>query len=485
MAAELTGRMQANKDHFESSLSAPAMFPQVSDRTRRFGVRFFFGAQILVAAVILLGTAPRLEGDMAVLVLLIALNIVAELMPISVYGTSYISIGFVMTMALIITFGAPGVIIAAPFEAIAGRFGDRRKFDYLAITNAARFVIVYWLTASVYAEIAPVGPTGFVVEMVPAVLAASAVCYGLSVLLHGISMALRNGTSLLSAWEKHRWLAPHYLALGAVGLALALADIALGVAGIIAFVTPAAMMRLVMKQYVDKTRENVVKLTEQNRQLQAANVQVRRVSEELRESYDGTLEALVSALDARDQETKGHSLRVSHYMMDLARELGIKEGTQHWTDMARGSLLHDVGKIGITDSILLKPDKLTEDEWKFMRQHPDIGYSMLKQVRFLQGAAEIVLAHHERWDGKGYPRGLRAEEIPLGARIFNIVDAFDAITSDRPYRKARTTLEALNEILKHSGEQFDPLVVEAFLDTYSKWEKELVELHGLDFKIAA
>jgi putative nucleotidyltransferase with HDIG domain len=105
---------------------------------------------------------------------------------------------------------------------------------------------------------------------------------------------------------------------------------------------------------------------------------------------------LVNALDARDQETKGHSLRVSHYMMDIARELGVKEGTQQWTDMQRGSLLHDVGKIGVSDTILLKPGKLTDDEWEFMRKHPEIGFNMLRQVKFLQGAAEIVLAHHER-----------------------------------------------------------------------------------------
>jgi putative nucleotidyltransferase with HDIG domain len=239
------------------------------------------------------------------------------------------------------------------------------------------------------------------------------------------------------------------------------------------------MIRIAIKQYTDKTRENVQKLTQQNAALQKANIEIRRVGEELQQSYDGTLEALVNALDARDQETKGHSLRVSRYMMDIARELGIKPGSQQWTDMQRGSLLHDVGKIGVIDSILLKPGKLTDEEWLEMRKHPEIGYNMLRQVKFLTGAAEIILAHHERWDGKGYPHGLHEDEIPLGARIFPVVDTFDAMTSDRPYRKAKSTLDAMNEILKYSGTQFDPLVVEAFLDIYDTWVKEREELHEL------
>jgi putative nucleotidyltransferase with HDIG domain len=238
------------------------------------------------------------------------------------------------------------------------------------------------------------------------------------------------------------------------------------------------MMRLAMKQYVEKTKDNVLKLEEQNKELKVANVNVRRMSDELRDSYDGTLEALVNALDARDQETKGHSLRVSRYMMDIAREIGVVEGSREWLDMQRGSLLHDVGKIGVSDSILLKPGKLTDDEWELMRLHPEIGFKMLHQVKFLEGPAEIILAHHERWDGKGYPRGLAQDEIPLGARIFPVVDTFDAMTSDRPYRRALSTQDAMNEILKYSGSQFDPRVVEAFLDIYEKWVHMWEELHA-------
>jgi putative nucleotidyltransferase with HDIG domain len=442
---------------------------------RRWLVLAYFGSLSLIAAAFWVTFAPQLQGDLTLLVLFIALNVTSELLPIVVYGDSYISIGFVFTMAIIIMFGPPGVILAAPLMAIAGRV-PRHGWDNKVFTNSALFTVVHGLGAVCYKLFAPVAPDNLQWSMVPAVLATAAVCFGANAGLLSLAVFVRTGQSIASFWAKHRWLAPHYLSFGFIGLALATAYVALGIIGVLAFLTPAAMMRLAMKQYVDKTAENVEKLQQQNAALQKANVEVLRMSDELRESYDGTLEALVNALDARDQETKGHSIRVSNYMMDIAAELGIKPGSQQWLDMQRGSLLHDVGKIGVTDSILLKPGKLTDDEWQYMRKHPEIGFNMLRQVKFLEGAAVIIRTHHERWDGKGYPHGLHEEEIPLGARIFNVVDTFDAMTSDRPYRKALTTLDALNEILKYRGTQFDPLVVEAFLDTYEKWAKAREEL---------
>ena len=439
----------------------------------------FFGTQLVAAAVILAVDLPRLEGDIAFLAFLIALNVAAELLPINVYQDSYVSVGFVLTIALIVLYGIPGVIIAAMFEAVAGRFGHRRILDYKAITNGARFIVVYWASALAYQAFGSTDPHTVTLGVAAGVAAATVTCYGLSALLLSVSVALRTGTTVRAAWSQHgSWVAPHYAAMGVLGLAVVASYIALGWLGIVAFATPALMMRFVMKQYTDKTKENVEKLKAQNAALQTANVEIRRVSDELRVTYDGTLEALVNALDARDQETKGHSLRVQRYMLDIAREIGVPEGTKQWTDMARGSLLHDVGKIGVSDTILLKPGKLTDEEWVSMKLHPEIGYNMLRQVTFLEGAAEIILAHHERWDGKGYPRQLHEDEIPLGARIFMVCDTFDSMTSDRPYRKALSTLEALNEILKNSGSQFDPRVVEAFLDIYETWVKEREELHS-------
>ncbi len=177
-------------------------------------------------------------------------------------------------------------------------------------------------------------------------------------------------------------------------------------------------------------------------------------------AYSHTLEALISALDAREHETLRHSKRVSEYTLLIARNLGIPKSDL--VDIARGSLLHDIGKIGISDNILLKPAKLTEEEWVEIRKHPEIGYAIISKIDFLSGASEMVLQHHERFDGTGYPRKLRGEQILLGARIFALVDTFDAMTSDRPYRRALTYQDAYDEIVRCSDRQFDPRIVECF-----------------------
>jgi len=183
--------------------------------------------------------------------------------------------------------------------------------------------------------------------------------------------------------------------------------------------------------------------------------------QDLERSYDITLEAMGDALDLRDEETEGHSRRVTAYTIALARSMGIE--TDELRVIARGAFLHDIGKIATPDSILLKPGRLNSDEMTTMREHCERGYEMVRKIPFLREAAEIVYAHQERFDGNGYPRGLSGEAIPLGARIFAIADALDAMTSDRPYRKGTSFEDACAEIAQCSGKQFDPRIVEAFL----------------------
>jgi len=182
---------------------------------------------------------------------------------------------------------------------------------------------------------------------------------------------------------------------------------------------------------------------------------------ELEEAYQATLEGWVSALDMRDKETEGHTQRVTILTQRLARFMGVSgEALVHIT---RGALLHDIGKMAIPDSILLKAGALTQDERELIKQHPKFAYDMLKRIEFLRPAIDIPYCHHERWDGTGYPRGLKGEEIPFAARIFPVVDVWDALTSDRPYRKGVPPEEVRERIRAEAGGHFDPQVVDAFL----------------------
>ncbi|MGB9899268.1 MAG: HD domain-containing phosphohydrolase [Pseudothermotoga sp.] len=182
---------------------------------------------------------------------------------------------------------------------------------------------------------------------------------------------------------------------------------------------------------------------------------------DLMNAYDATIEGWAYALDLRDKETEGHSERVTELTLKIAKKMGIsKEELVH---IKRGALLHDIGKMGIPDQILLKPGKLTEQEWEIMKKHPVYAYQMLSRIEYLRPALDIPYCHHEKWDGSGYPRGLKGQEIPLSARIFAVADVYDALTSDRPYRKAWSKDEAVRYIKDQSGKHFDPKVVEVFL----------------------
>ena len=200
------------------------------------------------------------------------------------------------------------------------------------------------------------------------------------------------------------------------------------------------------------------KLLDERRHLEEAHQQ-------LLLAYDKTIEGWSRAMDLRDKETEGHTQRVTQMSLKLAEAFGIHG--EELLHIQRGALLHDMGKLGIPDAILLKPDKLDDAEWELMRQHPQMAYDMLYPIEYLHPALDIPYCHHEKWDGTGYPRGLKEEEIPLSARIFAIADVWDALTSDRPYREPWSEQKTLAYIRQQSGKHFDPRVVEAFTRIYS------------------
>jgi HD-GYP domain-containing protein (c-di-GMP phosphodiesterase class II) len=187
----------------------------------------------------------------------------------------------------------------------------------------------------------------------------------------------------------------------------------------------------------------------------------RRV-DEVKSNYDSIVAVLCAALDLRDDVAHGQAKRVSELASVIAWQMGLRK--EEVRRIEKAAMLHNIGKIGIADAVLAKPGPLNDAEWAEMKRHPELGHRMLQGIDFLKDAAEIVYTHHERYDGSGYPRGLKEETIPLGARIFAVVDAYDAITSYRPYRKAQPHRKAVEEIVRNSGTQFDPEVVRAFLE---------------------
>lgn len=232
-----------------------------------------------------------------------------------------------------------------------------------------------------------------------------------------------------------------------------------------------ALERKRMETEIENYRENLEHMVEQRtKQLQTA---MKRIEN----TYDETLEALGAALDLRDTETEGHSRRVSRCCLEMAKTMGCS--SDQLKQIARGAYLHDIGKIGIPDAILLKPGRLTDEETAVMQTHARVGYDLVSRIGFLAPASEIVLTHQERFDGTGYPQGLMGEEIPLGARIFAVADTLDAMTSDRPYRRALPLPAARAEITRESGRQFDPEVVNVFLSIPEEtWTNIRIEVAG-------
>ena len=233
------------------------------------------------------------------------------------------------------------------------------------------------------------------------------------------------------------------------------------------------------RRLVAENRSYQLKLEQQ---VEERTAQLNQSLAQLEQSYDDTLEALGSALDLKDAETEGHCQRVTAFTISIAKAMPVPN--HYLPILARAAFLHDIGKMAIPDGILRKPGPLTDDEKQIMRKHCEIGYNMLIRIPFLRDAAEIVLAHQEFFDGTGYPRGLRGDQIPLGARIFTIADSLDAMISDRPYRRALPMSHAREEIRRCSGTQFDPKVVEVFATIPEQHWVDLREHLGSPFRLA-
>jgi len=305
----------------------------------------------------------------------------------------------------------------------------------------------------------------------------------IDLVLSDIEMPAETGLSLLKRIKARHADVDVIMVTGVVDFDTAVGTIRQGAADYVSKPFNLEEVRIVVERTLEKRRlirENrdyqqrlEIKVADRTRELLDKNREVEGLYAELEDSYESTLEAMITALDFRDNETHGHSRRVVEYAVLVAQAMGVGEPDLSW--IRRGAILHDVGKIGVSDAILRKPGKLDAAEWEEMKRHPEMGYRMLKHIKFLKPALEIVHCHQERWDGSGYPHGLKGEQIPLGARIFAAVDTFDAMTSDRPYRAALSIEAARDEIRRFSGIQFDPRVADAFLSIGENVWREIRE----------
>ncbi|MGH2632923.1 MAG: HD-GYP domain-containing protein [Tepidiformaceae bacterium] len=442
-----------------------------TERQRRMEELLIVSVFALGAAAFTLSFFMRSTDDMFGLFTVVLLSGVAERLSVRLYFEGRVSVGFVGTILCVLLFGPLGgalaVAAAMLSQFIAGQRSPQKvlfNFGHHSLAAVIVGIVLRFTGVSGNLGNPPValagGALGGLVLFFVSAMAVSAI------------ISTSSGRSFRASYrESFAWLLPHYIVLGLVAGGIAILFEEVGIAAVLVLCLPILLSGYSMEQFVNRTRDNVVRLEASNTQLQRAVVEVGEMSEQLREAYTGTLESLVTALDVRDQETRGHSVRVATHSLDIAKMLGIHDD-EELAYVYRGALMHDVGKIGVPDAILLKPAKLTEEEWEFMRRHPAMGYRILAQVPYLRPAAKIVLAHHERWDGDGYPRRLKGPEIPLGARIFALCDTYDAIISDRPYRMGQTPDAAMAEILRCAGTQFDPRVIEAFEAAFPRWREE-------------
>lgn len=416
--------------------------------------------------------------DPAMLMLLALVAAATQRLPIFLFRSSAISVSFAATIAAYVLYGTGAglltQLVCAAVNAVTPPKPARK-----VLFNTASLVLSGFLASTAYQMAGGSVPPTDLLQTLSAVAVSGAVYFvattsftaavisltsrvASTAITHpvGATVSPTASTTFLAVWrENYGWMLVNFLATSVNGASLAIAYQALGFFGAVTFVLPLGVAWYSFRLYVERSLE----VRRRNDELQALNERLRTANESLERSTLSVIESLVSALEAKGEEAHGHSAATTAWAAETARRMGLPE-----EDIAAihiGALIHDVGKIGVAPEILRKPAALTVDEWDQIRQHPILGAQILAQVPALESARPIVLAHHERYDGTGYPRGLRGTEIPIAAQIVSVADAFDAMISPRPYRPALTVESATRELRAGSGTQFNPAVVEAFLAT--------------------
>jgi len=419
------------------------------------GTVAFAGLIALMAA----SSTQRTDAlDPIMLAVLVALACVAQRVPVFLFRSSAISVSFAAVIAAYVLYGTGAAVWVSLAQALVNSITPRRKPLRKAAFNFGSFALSAFAAGELYRLIGGMTPPAAIGPTLLAVALSAGAYFLVNTTLTAVAIASSEGQNVVSVWRtNYSWMPVNFGATAVQGAALALAYQALGLFGVFVFTVPLCVAWFSFRLYMTKSTE----VRQRNEELSTVNELLRQTNDRLEQSHISVIGALIGALEAKESHLSGHAATTMHYSVEVGRKLGL--GADEIAGIKLGALFHDVGKIGVPESLLSKPDELTDEEWVEMRAHPTIGASLLGNVPMLDRIRPIVLAHHENFDGTGYPAGLKGSEIPLAAQIISVADSYDAMTSERPYRIALRPKQALRELRANAGTQFNPVVVEAFI----------------------
>jgi HD-GYP domain-containing protein (c-di-GMP phosphodiesterase class II) len=413
------------------------------------------GALAVVQAI---RTAELSAVDPLMLAVLVVLAAATQRMPVFLFRSSAISVSFAAVIASFVLYGTPVGVLVSLFQSAVNAFTPTRKPLRKATFNAGSLATSAFIGGEVYRLAGGHVPPTDIAGTLLAVTASAAAYFVANTLFTAVVIALAERQSIAQVWKtNYSWMPVNFLATAAQGAALAMASQALGVFGVAVFTLPLAVAWYSFKLYMAKSTE----VRERNAQLQTVNDMLQRTNDRLEESHLSVIGALIGALEAKQTERAAAAAKTMSLAVAVAETLGLGQDDQNAIKL--GALFHDIGTIGVPEHLLRKPGALDAAEWSEVKAHPTIGANLLANVPMLERVRPIVLSHHERYDGTGYPQGLREDQIPLAAQIIAVADAYQAMTQTRPYRQAMTSKAALKELRANAGTQFNPVVVEAFI----------------------
>jgi len=390
-------------------------------------------ASAIALFIYLIPSLPSLPDMWLVLTFFLAISVFAEFIPVDLPMAGSITIGFPIDFVLILVYGPVLAMLISAISAVISEVLEKKTSWHKIIFNASQYALSVGVAGLVYQFVGGVtGSQNFLKYLLPAALCALTYCVINSILVTMV-ISLSQEIRMSTVWRVNiKEMIPSYLAEAPMGFIMAIVYVEIGILGILLFFLPLLLARRSFELYT-----------------------------KMRKVYLDTIRALAAAIDAKDPYTKGHSERVAETSVALAQELNLP--SREIENIEYTALLHDIGKIGIADNILGKESKLTNKEFDKIKEHTIMGAKIIEPVDFLKNSYKAIYHHHERYNGKGYPDGIESEEIPILARIIAVADAYDAMSSDRPYRKKLNKDKILKELKDQSGKQFDPEVVKALI----------------------